>query len=68
MNDYREVIELAQRAERAEELLRKIAWMAHAGGLDGMSQDDVIVEVRRLTIPWWDQREASRRQREAVKP
>lgn len=44
----------AREIERLRERLRKIASVAHAGGAVSMSEEDVVVAVRRMTIPHWD--------------
>jgi len=38
----------------SEERLFRIASIAHAGGISGMTEGDALNSIRRLSIPWWD--------------
>ena len=33
--------------------LTEITRVAHAGGLDGLTEGEALVRIRRLTLPWW---------------
>ena len=49
-----------------DETIRRIANIAHHGGLIGFkTEQEALIEIRRLTIPWWDKKEAYRLQRES---
>jgi hypothetical protein len=48
----------------AEDTLRRIASIAHHGGLLGMDAFTAVKEIRKLTLPWWDRDECGRLQRQ----
>ena len=37
-------------------LIGRIAELAHAGGLEYTSEFEVLDEIRRITLPWWNPR------------
>ena len=43
----------AAELRRMHEALTKAATIAHCGGLFGISEADALVEVRRITLPYW---------------
>lgn len=57
--------ELTSKHDRLLEDLEGIAMVAHCGGLDGMSQDDALIAIRRSTVSYWD-KSATREQTVAV--
>jgi hypothetical protein len=42
--------------------LRAIAEIAHAGGLDDLTEGEALNRIRRLSLPWWDKDKTNRRQ------
>jgi len=55
------------RARQLWEALDTIALIAHAGGLDGMTESDALIKIRRISQPWLDKSKINRRQKEATK-
>lgn len=46
--------------------LKRIAVIAHSGGLDGLYEFDALYAVRRLTLKYWDSQQTEDEQRRAV--
>ena len=53
-------------SEQLKEILSKIATVSHYGGLLGLSESSALVEIRKLTIPYINQEQADRLQRESL--
>ena len=48
----------------AEDTMRRIAGIAHHGGLLDMDVFTAVKEIRKLSLPWWDRDECGRLQRQ----
>jgi hypothetical protein len=40
--------------ERLEKLLEQIASLAHGGGLLGLSETGALIEIRKLSVEFWN--------------
>lgn len=40
-------------------VLREIARIAHAGGLEGLGMGESLVLIRKLSLPYWDKEGAT---------
>lgn len=47
----------------AEDALKRIANIAHHGGLMGMDAFTAVTEIRKISLPWWDRDDCSRLQK-----
>lgn len=47
----------------AQDALRRIANIAHHGGLMGMDAFTAVREIRKISLPWWDRDECNLRQK-----
>lgn len=52
----RQIIEAAER-RGDERAMRKVAAIAHSGGLIGMNPHDALTTIRRLSLPYWGKEE-----------
>ena len=43
-------------ADAAERVAREVASIAHSGGLDGLDAEEAMIDIRRLTLPYWDRK------------
>jgi len=39
--------------EAADGVLERVAEIAHAGGLEGLTEGEALCRIRRLSLPWW---------------
>ena len=48
---------IAQQPAAVDEAMRKVAAIAHSGGLLNMSEADALTAIRRLSLPYWGKEE-----------
>ncbi len=52
----------------ADEAMRKVAAIAHSGGLLNMSEADALTAIRRLSLPFWAKEEKPEQVRSTLAP
>lgn len=48
---------IAQQPAAVDDAMRKVAAIAHSGGLLNMSEADALTAIRRLSLPYWGKEE-----------
>lgn len=53
--DPRDVMRSTPPAKGPVSVLKEIAGIAHAGGLEGLGAGDALIRIRKLSLPYWDE-------------